>query len=434
MVQFDFCHVKIGRFPGIIGFSCIAALCFVWVMQNEQNRNPNTPMKISSQRQQPLPMPPVHMDSSWMGNMWIPPPGYRLYSTQEIRDYLKRHSILFVGDSTARRMYGTLHSLLNETSPDDISVESMTAAKFLETNKDHIIEECFQDGRGICRKNPQNSSNYYDFAYQKCLDELGIDPLKESYHSLVKEWAHQYTLTIFMLGPWELMDKTECGDGRKDQTDNLFQRLFQEDDSESTNFVWRTWGTPGTTSFSNPQQDEKLWHKARAHNDYVKMLIDKNAISRKNAGKATGAVSYVDWGQVMLPRSYPFEQRISGDIDPNYGLEARLTFIQMLMNHLVERDRQKELNMTQWLSTDHAYNHSHRDPEHFMTTSILKIAELQEREELSKIKLSFCGQCVWRNGNSCNERKAYMTSHYGTSELEALKHTMQEISCNNTAI
>lgn len=38
----------------------------------------------------------------------------------------------------------------------------------------------------------------------------------------------------------------------------------------------------------------------------------------------------------------------TGDLLAHYGLEARLAFVQMLINHLVERDRQERWNMP-WL-------------------------------------------------------------------------------------
>jgi len=367
-------------------------------------------------------LPPVHINSSWIGDQWIPPPGYRTYSTRELQTFFANHSILFVGDSTARRSYATLYSILNKTNdPDNVSVFSIHDEKIIDVNKGHKTEFCDKEGYFYCRKTSQN--NVYDLINKSCLGDAIST-------SMLREWVNQYTLVIYALGPWEIMDKAECGAGmfgRKNQTDDIFQILFEgANDSKHTRFIWRTWGSPGTKK-SNPKYDKTLWNKARAHNDYVKMLIDKNDMSRKNEGKELGAVSYIDWGKAMLPRLYPAEQRISGDIDAHYGWPARVTFIQMLMNHLVEMDRQKQLKISPWFSKDQADNHTYDDPEQFMTTYN------GGTDEVKMIKLSFCNDCLWAKGISCGMRMAN-TVHKGASELKALVYVMETPSCNNSAI
>lgn len=42
----------------------------------------------SAQQEQVMtrqPLPQTHINSSWIGNLSIPPPGYRLYSTREMQ-------------------------------------------------------------------------------------------------------------------------------------------------------------------------------------------------------------------------------------------------------------------------------------------------------------------------------------------------------------
>jgi hypothetical protein len=45
-------------------------------------------------------------------------------------------------------------------------------------------------------------------------------------------------------------------------------------------------------------------------------------------------LTFVDWGGAVRPRSFAIE-RITGDIHPHYGLEARHVLIQMIMNQLI---------------------------------------------------------------------------------------------------
>ncbi|MGK3737617.1 MAG: hypothetical protein ACI90V_004464 [Bacillariaceae sp.] len=64
------------------------------------------------------------------------------------------------------------------------------------------------------------------------------------------------------------------------------------------------------------------WNQVRAHNSHVKTLIDASEISRREAGKAPSSISYIGFGQAMLPQLYPQEKRIHGGINTHYGRET----------------------------------------------------------------------------------------------------------------
>jgi hypothetical protein len=49
-------------------------------------------------------------------------------------------------------------------------------------------------------------------------------------------------------------------------------------------------------------------------------------------------ITVVDWGTVISKRSYGNE-RITGDIKPHYGLEARLLFAQQLLHELLAAEQ-----------------------------------------------------------------------------------------------
>jgi hypothetical protein len=56
---------------------------------------------------------------SWMGNTWVPPPGWHAYSASQLRTLYKDRSIMWIGDSTMRRAANTMHAVINYDSTDN---------------------------------------------------------------------------------------------------------------------------------------------------------------------------------------------------------------------------------------------------------------------------------------------------------------------------
>jgi hypothetical protein len=406
-----------------------------------------------------LPLPPVHINSSWIDNQWVPPPGYITYSADEIQNYFHQQSILIVGDSTARRMYSTLYGILNTIdNPDNIIVDGIDSISAPGINKKREQGFCRPNKKGYqaCRKMPTRSSsssssnqsstnryNNYDLFYSGCLVELA-DIAKNHSSRLWTEWVQEYSLVIFVIGPHEVTDRRYCGarrHGRKNQTDDFFRKFFQNDDymnGSNTTFVWRTWGIH-LEQDSDPKDDEKFWNAARVHNAYVKTLIDTNEISRMEAGKTIpSSISYIDFGQAVLPRLYPSKKRIHGDISVHYGLELRLASVQMLMNHLVERDRQKKLMIHPWLSKDLiTTRHGYNDTENFMTIGFPveePLIKPEEIEALKNAKASFCDYCMWSVTKTCYDKVEFMLNRTTQSRmLDVLVSVMTVPACNKSS-
>lgn len=295
------------------------------------------------------PLPPVHINSTWIGNQWIPPPGYRLYSTREMQSYFQQQSILWVGDSTARRNYGTMFGILNATdNPNDVAIHDLDHESVLDMNKMSVDlkvpypEPCNKSGYNLCRRIPTSSnddSKLYDQMDAICIASLVNMTVNRQ--SQFWKGISNYSLVIFSIGPWELRDR--CGpDEQKWQTrvdqflHALHDRVDEDTSTANITFVWRTWGS---IDYDIERKAKLSWKKAYMYNEYFKLKIDQH--NERSQSKSLSAVSYIDWGQVMFPRSFPRSKRIRGDMQAHFGLEARLTFVQMLMNHLVERDRQK---------------------------------------------------------------------------------------------
>ena len=462
-------------------------------------------------------LPPIHIGGSWIGNQWIPPPGYKLYSAQEILQYFQHRSVLVVGDSTARRQYATLYGILQSAAAAE---SATTAATTKAVPLDAIDHEDVLGGSANnikcesnqnltwCRPMPHSdpsltNSNTLDFLAHACLgglQQVVEDPESILYQKRVDSTQtsnsrrdddhnnpYYYDLVLFVLGPWEVMERVECGAGhlgRKNQTQAILQTLFereqqqQQQQQQHQQIVWRTWGSAGSTQRlpRGPVQD---WKKARAHNRFLKQLIDQHDRAIYHAGTPEAhlhhqakshlsSVSYIDWGQVMLPRLYPEAERISGDIDPHYGLEARLTYIQMLMNHLTERNRQERQHLVPWKI---ANNLHHRDQstrisnknqkessaltgdvvdnddengddaigQAFLTTTPPKLVLSPEEERaFENAKADFCPECSFHLVDKvmpCLMRKEYLQYHYLVPEPNALFSIMKDDpGCNNSFV
>jgi hypothetical protein len=83
----------------------------------------------------PPPPSPRRQVGTWIGNTWIPPPGWRIFSVEELQDIYKNKSILWIGDSTARRASLTLYAVLNHTLP------AAAAAAVAKANRSHNGDE-----------------------------------------------------------------------------------------------------------------------------------------------------------------------------------------------------------------------------------------------------------------------------------------------------
>ena len=325
-------------------------------------------LSVSQQQQQQqqrrrLRLPPVHVNSSWIGNQWFPPPGYRLYNPHEIQDYFSQYSILFVGDSTGRRAYATLYSILNATTPSvsatksdkdptrpdlsfssslsssssstvspllhDISVHDVNDPSVLNINKQirkFRTEPCVERPTMLlCRYTPPDYRRYFDFRWNMCPDKTDL-----------RDHIQDYQLVVVALGPWELVGR--CGGQTVDEKWQHVQTMVDKlvgyaRDYPAIRIVVRTTGNCGDAPESINQNYMTLQAALRLNRRLVEYVDTTPEIQE------IPNLSVVDFGSIVLPhRSYPDNVRIHGDIPPHYGWEARLAFLQMLMNHLIVHD------------------------------------------------------------------------------------------------
>ena len=400
------------------------------------------------------PRPPVHWNSSWLGNEWLPNPafGYRLYSPSEIKEYFTNKSVLVIGDSTSRRQFATWYAILNAQNLHDIALDEVTSAGVIDINK-KVTTEKAEEGYTLTRQCP--GGKRCDLMGTVCLQFL-VNDLKTESFLFQQIQRHMYSIVLFVMGPWEYSSRTECislEQGRRNSTEEVISRLVEmADQFPSTKFIWRTWAGPSDKSGDGRSA---AWKNAQAHNHYIKTLIHKFQKERfESNDPAWTQISYIDWGHAMGPRTFPNRKRIAGDIDNHFGFEARLAFVHMWMNHMNELERAEKQNLAPgwslWNSSDSANDclHAGGSPlyclsdnelavhyKSFLTISVPpKEMNQTEKEVYNRAKADYCEFCPSSTGGIiCNARLMYLKGKYGLSEVDALFAVVGDPACNKSS-
>jgi hypothetical protein len=188
---------------------------------------------------------------------------------------------------------------MNATSMVDQTIKELDHSSIIDVNK-KIKTEVAIGGYDLSRQLPTSNKSWY-FHKTNCFDTLV--EITQQPSSFIFQKLGEFSLVIFIMGPWEYGEMYLC--------------LTQ----------------------SNGRRNI-------AYNHYIKSLIQQYQIKRYESNSPSWShISYVDWGQVMGPKSFPIEKGIQGDIPHHFGLEARSCFIQMLVNHLKELEREEFHNL-----------------------------------------------------------------------------------------
>lgn len=281
----------------------------------------NTPDRTVDSRTQ-------QQHGTWIGNIWIPPPGRHIYSAAEMKLFFQKHSVLFIGDSTARRAYATLYGIL-QSSETHISVQSIDSPDVIDVNKWNgaYKETCNKPSMDLCQTVPGTSMEdrkYFDYRKLNCLRHI-VNFAKEQHAGNITK---DYSLIIVSLGVWETVKKKDClGDlemffpnATYAYLTDALEAMSKLQDS-STTVVWRTSGFVDEDSEGNTVLKE------------MNQRVIRHIHSLQTNGNDASNITYVDWGSEIAPRSIGGD-RIQGDMPAHYGLEARLLFLQLLMNEL----------------------------------------------------------------------------------------------------
>jgi hypothetical protein len=167
----------------------------------------------------------------------------------------------------------------------------------------------------------------FDYRSAACFRDIATLAASDD---IKKEITKDYSLLIVSLGVWETVRKNDCTDKNNTSTsfpNSTYESLTKALDDlcrlqgPSLAVVWRTSGFQDNDIAGNVYLED-INERSMGHID-----------SFNEANRGNSNITYVDWGTEVLPRSNGVE-RIKGDIRPHYGLEARLLFLQLLMNEL----------------------------------------------------------------------------------------------------
>ena len=237
-------------------------------------------------------------------------------SAEEIRQVFRHRSVLWLGDSTARRTSANLYQILNDTKH---TFANMSQASVIDVNKKRQTEVCqrrpFNESNvtiNFCRSMPGGDGTF-TMASAACSRDV------EFIADHWSQWRGHVDLIVIDLGIWE------CTPGYRRTCRVPNETMYQVIDRvvltlplDEVEVIWRT------TGYSAEARTER---SVDALNEYVKNKI--RDINHPN-------LTYFDWSAAVRERSIG-DDRLVGDLKPHYGLEPRLVAIQMLANTLRDR-------------------------------------------------------------------------------------------------
>jgi hypothetical protein len=286
---------------------------------------------------------------SWTGDTWIPPREWRYYSALELKEFYQGKSVMWVGDSLARRTYGTMYGILNATdssslnttSPSSmhVSVEEIDSTRILDASKENTdAEVCkmftsLEQGLRprLCRFTPGAGGGLFLQKHAPCLKTL--ETFVKDELSGKSNTTADIDVIIISLGIWDLIRPDDCREEKGSPRRSILQRqddvmdLLGKLQSPQRTIVWRTCGTHA--------EQHKEGYIAKM-NRRAMDKIDEITLELRRNESITSNLTYVDWGGAIFPRSIG-KERIIGNMAAHYGLVPRHVLIQMITNHLASR-------------------------------------------------------------------------------------------------
>jgi hypothetical protein len=324
-------------------------------------------------------------DYSWTGNHWIPPPGVPTFTPSQMRGYFSQKNVLFIGDSIGRRSYATMFGMMNATDWRDVDVNEIDSSRIIDVNKGRRIGEelCSNKERQIfnstfyeklCRDLPalnttgtpaydghgdesaretggdspllshsdSSKKGKFDYIRMNCYGEIhdyfsGVGAQERMSRPNSTSIVEDYDLIVISMGIHDIIRGRKCSKMNNSTIRDPLERLnmtlsvLQAVSSPKLQIVFRTVGFSQGSSASS-------WKMIKGTNDIFERM-DNQTSQEEHTDLATSNMTMVDWGTVISRRSEN-EKRISGDIKPHYGLEARPLFAQQLMHSLILADEQ----------------------------------------------------------------------------------------------
>jgi hypothetical protein len=185
-------------------------------MQDTKSTETELAPSIATRRpQRVFELPYEDQKGSWIGNHWVPPNGWRYFSAKELRTVYQDKSIMWVGDSLARRAATTMYGILKEAanaSDVNVPVAAIDASDVIDVNKMTITELCTKWMGSThqprwCRTMPGGAGDYV-YVKKGRFRELGS--FFEDELSGKSNITDGFDTIIIALGNWDnLSPKTE---------------------------------------------------------------------------------------------------------------------------------------------------------------------------------------------------------------------------------
>lgn len=286
---------------------------------------------LQSENTHPPQIPPGNTYYSWRGNQWIPPPGIPTYSTKDFIAYFQNRNVLFIGDSTSRRTYSSLFAAMNAEDISNVHVSEINSPTVIDQHrgqKKYSFYHMVPSLRNSSIMAPTvEGKGKFDYINRNCLIGL-IDFCKTSV--VLKD----YDLMVVMIGAWTVSAQEACG------AMNITTPVRTGPAIQNTNPLdhFRE-ALDVLKQISSPDLQVALRTVGYIHagdNDLVEEInnLIKDYFNGTSQLTQDGAnMTLVDWASAIRPRSFNVD-RIKGDTQQHYGLEARLLCGQMLLHQL----------------------------------------------------------------------------------------------------
>lgn len=276
---------------------------------------------------------------TWVANLWIPPHPWRTYSIPELQDFYRSRSIVWLGDSTARRAALTMYEILNKSKGQHIPQSILNAARTIDVNKGSVTEPCsirafnhtsFRFGTDlyrICRRIEHTNAT---LLYQRfpCFGDLNA--VLDAELQGESTYIGFSDLLVVALGAWDVLGR--C---RQVSNQQSFAQLVNKTVTKLVSIAARgTTIVVRTSGYIDNGRSKETLRLRNITTHYNKILMDRmDELFLDDTLMYQTNLFYVNWGEAMEPRSF-LPQRIVGDLGAHFGAEARIVLLWMITNVL----------------------------------------------------------------------------------------------------
>jgi hypothetical protein len=296
---------------------------------------------------------------SWIGKGWFPPSGVPYLSPLDLRLLFQKENTLWWGDSTARQDYETMNDMINADNIHNIPLgalnRNINKGKYTKLslhcrNWNQTPDDiCFDMGQvtgteitnydsmtnANATSNHTSSSSHASIGKFDLVRNPSMACLKQ-YSSTIRTTAsflqREYSVVILSLGIWEVARPWDCRSANTSETPAYFlNELLDAFELISGSSLYIIWKTNGPSENENGNRGNHTIALIKNAQDW---FASHNPLY----------MGLADFGTAVIQGNRSFgSNRISGDLKPHWGLEARLLSIQMA-GHLIQTKQKQTLN------------------------------------------------------------------------------------------